>query len=398
MSYTIDGKFIKKPLIEGFDVRGQRGTYQKFEYTDVIISNNPANIDISSNESGKLIIKFINLPLSDTLDNIKNNSRDRKLQLILKVDNTVQKASYKNWYEFDFSETEDSFIFTSLDEISLDIDTSKEIKISQIKNYQECWPDPHTSIFSKNKSEECATTSNVLDHSTTMNIITRYNGKSLYPVISGSEIQQEIILLALNRLVNDTGITREHAIQVIKLIKDRVLDVNTDTYTVNTESTTTEQDPTIDTLVPDNKIDINRIILAATTTISTTMSTTNTTNTTDTTNTTNTTAKMISEAKRILVSNIAKHLYHNLKDNNNNPTSIHDYFLVRRGPTGRQGSQGPPGPEGLIGNPGPEGIQGIRGQSGPQGSRHCISGNNPICLNRDHIQYFIDIYNLSNKH
>ena len=147
------------------------------------------------------------------------------------------------------------------------------------------------------------------------------------------------------------------------------MDVNTDIYTINTESTT-EQDTTINTLVPDNKININSIYQAA---------------------------KLNNNAKRQLVSKIVKHLYHNLKDNNNNPSSIHDFFLVKRGPPGIQGPQGPPGPEGPMGEQGPEGIQGIRGPEGPQGSRFCISGENNICLERDHIQYFIDLYNLSNQ-
>ena len=88
---------------------------------------------------------------------------------------------------------------------------------------------------------------------------------------------------------------------------------------------------------------------------------------------------------------------HNLKQNNYEPTSVIDYSInVNIGPPGIQGNQGPKGDRGQQGDHGPIGIQGNRGPVGPQGSRLCIGGNNTICLEKDHIQFFIDIYNLAN--
>ena len=378
MSYTIDGRFIKKSLIEGFDTGSGRNYKKGFSYTPVIISNNASNVNITINNS-KTEIKFINLPLEDTLDNIKNSSRDRKLRLILKVDDEIQKLSNTVWYEFDFSETEDAFIFTSRDNITLDLDTSKEIKISQIKDYKQC------SKTMSGRREECdyTNTNNYINNSTE---IISY-GKSLYPAVSGSAIEQEIILLAADRLVNNFGIIREDAIEAIKIIKDRVEDPNDGVYTNNVDNrimigltdAAIEEDrikalnPTIHDTVPDNKINYPNLYTKIGNYVNN------------------------NDNKKQLVIEVLKHLYHNLKDNGKNPSSIHDYFMVRFGPPGIQGSQGPPGPEGPMGNPGPEGIQGIRGPEGPQGSRYCMTGSNNICLDRDHIQYFIDIYNLSNK-
>ncbi len=351
MSYTIDGKFIKKPIIEGFDTSGKN----RFKYTDVIKSNNPSNVNITINNS-KTEIKFINLPLEDTLDNIKNCSKYDKLRLILKVDNEIQKLSNTHWYEFDFSETEDAFIFTSRDNVTLDfalaLPPTKEIKISQIKDYKRVGS---YDIYNTG----CST--NTINH-----------GISLYPAVSGSAIQQKIILLVADRLVNNIGITRKDAIEAIKIIKDRVLDQNNTTNTfinLGGPKPAEPTEPTIHDTVPDDTIKYPNLYTKIGNYVNN------------------------NDDKKKIVIKILKHLYHNLK----NPESIHDYFIVLSGPEGIQGSQGPPGPEGPMGNPGPEGIDGTRGPSGPQGSRYCMTGDNNICLNRDHIQYFIDIFNLSNK-
>ena len=387
MSYTINGQYIKKnKTIEHFFGSGLKN----LEYITIIETNDISKVNFTVNENNKTEIKFINVKLNNLINT--NMTSDHRQSLIVEVD------SIKKNYQFSFNESEDSFTFV-LESSPIDItelNFQNSIKILQ-KTYCTKYSQYHfcSHPFS------------------TKPLISSVSNKYLYPVIGGSDIDLQILNKALINLENI--LSRKSAIDLIKKTKqityitsissgnghpNNTTDINIDISNIisyprantsinqvaNSNYTTTQPGPdditdiTIDKMVynyNNNFVNVDEIDYLY--------------NIVDGYVNAN-----INKKEEVII--ILKYLMHNLKQNNYEPTSVIDYSInVNIGPPGIQGDQGPKGDRGQQGDPGPIGIQGNRGPVGPQGSRLCVGGNNTICLEKDHIQFFIDLYNLANN-
>ena len=382
MSYTIDGKFIKnKNTIEHFSTQPSNDLkYENLQFTSVIESTNSSKMNLSLNDDNKIVIKFTNVPLKDELDNIKNNSIENTLRLIAKFNDKEFKVDEITYFTFNFSETEDSFIFTSVENSSNSTvnkfnQNLSKCEILQISSYEKCsrvrklFPRPTSNWQCPNESTMGVfnTSNDTYNISNTSN--TKTSKKYLYPAIGGSDIDIQIIRVAIEMLENNNDINRENAVSLVKSLKKILYKDG-----LNIMESNALNNSDINDIISDDTINKDNLF-------------------NDISEYTNQNENFKIDSIKIL-----KYLYFNLQLLEFEPTSLITYFEnpTQRGPHGVQGIQGDVGDRGPIGNKGPMGIQGKRGPVGPQGSRLCVGGEETVCLDKDHVQFFIDLYNLSN--
>tara|TARA_B100000902_G_scaffold398682_1_gene466382 strand:+ start:456 stop:1643 length:1188 start_codon:yes stop_codon:yes gene_type:complete len=392
MSYTINGQYIKNnKTIEHFNTKlSATRKYDNLVFETAIETNaSDSKATVTLNDNSKIEIKYTNVKLKYFIKDLIKLSQSQQLNLIVEVDDN-KKKNLNTYYSFNFSETEDSFIFTSNETFTdtAEFQFNASIKMYQIIKYDTCIK--ASRMFGR---WNCQT--NTFSNSG-IEVMTGESDKYLYPVIGGSNIDIEIINKAINYLENKVNLSRENAIDLIKKTKLITYSDLNDIPTTNQPNDYVTTTPGPDD-VPDSKI--NKVVM-----INDFDPSDYDPNTTITYTVSNYLFNIIDSYvssdidKKEEAILILKYLMHNLSQNSYEPTSVIDYFNTTEliGPQGIQGPQGPRGVNGPQGDPGPIGIPGPRGPIGPEGSRLCIGTDPTTCLEKDHIQFFIDLYNLAN--